>query len=103
MSVKATKLTDAQRAASLQSLEQWAVVPDRDAIKKTFLFKDFSEAFSFMTRIALAAEKADHHPEWFNVYNKVEITLSTHDCGGLSERDIALAKQIDAFHIQLRR
>ncbi len=68
----------------------------RDAVARTFQFADFNEAFGFMTRVALAAEKADHHPEWFNVYNKVEITLSTHDAGGLSERDVALAAFIDA-------
>ena len=67
----------------------------RDAIQKTFNFKDFNEAFGFMTRVALKADKMDHHPEWFNVYNRVEITLSTHDCQGLSERDVKLANFID--------
>ncbi len=67
----------------------------RDAIAKKFSFKDFNEAFGFMTRVALKADKMDHHPEWFNVYNRVEITLSTHDCGGLSERDLKLANFID--------
>lgn len=67
----------------------------RDAIYKEFLFKDFNQAFGFMARVALQAEKMDHHPEWFNVYNKVQITLSTHDCSGLSENDVKLAKFIE--------
>ena len=71
------------------------MVDGRDAIEKKFTFTDFSEAFGFMTRIALKADKMDHYPEWFNVYNNVTITLSTHDCQGLSERDIILAKFID--------
>ena len=71
------------------------MVDGRDAIEKKFTFTDFNEAFGFMTRIALKADKMDHHPEWFNVYNNVTITLSTHDCQGLSERDIILAKFID--------
>lgn len=69
--------------------------PKRDAIYKEFQFKDFQSAFGFMARIAIMAEKADHHPEWFNVYNRVNITLSTHDCNGISKRDIDLAKKID--------
>lgn len=75
----------------------WALVEGRDAIQKTFLFKDFSEAFGFMTRAALVAEKLDHHPEWFNVWNRVEITLSTHDAGGLSSLDIAMARALDGL------
>ena len=71
------------------------MVEGRDAIKKQFLFKDFNEAFGFMTRVALKADKMNHHPEWFNVYNRVEVTLSTHDCQGLSERDIKLATFIE--------
>lgn len=67
------------------------MVNGRDAIYKEFLFKDFNEAFGFMTRVALLADKMDHHPEWFNVYNKVQVTMSTHDCGGLSQRDVKLA------------
>ncbi|MDE0059615.1 MAG: 4a-hydroxytetrahydrobiopterin dehydratase [Defluviicoccus sp.] len=90
------KLGGAERAAALAALEGWEEVDGRDAIKKSFAFGDFNEAFGFMTRIALAAERADHHPEWFNVYNRVEITLSTHDAGGLSERDIQLAQFIDS-------
>ena len=69
----------------------------RDAISKSFKFKDFNAAFGFMTRIALIAEKADHHPEWFNVYNRVEVTLTTHDAGGVTEKDIALAQHMNAL------
>jgi 4a-hydroxytetrahydrobiopterin dehydratase len=90
------KLAGAARAKALKSLDGWAEIDGRDAIGKSFKFKDFSQAWGFMTRVALAAEKLDHHPEWFNAYNRVDITLSTHDAGGLSERDIALAKLIDA-------
>ena len=71
------------------------MVEGRDAIKKHFTFKDFNQAFGFMTRVALKADKMDHHPEWFNVYNRVEVTLSTHDCKGLSNRDVQLAKFIE--------
>ena len=74
----------------------WRLVDGRDAIIKEFQFADFAAAFGFMTRIAIAADKADHHPEWSNVYNRVEITLSTHECSGLSKRDVQLAKTIDA-------
>lgn len=90
------KLTGDARKAALATLKDWKEVPGRDAIQKSFKFADFNEAWGFMTRVALAAEKADHHPEWSNVYNRVEIVLSTHDAGGLSEKDIALAKVIDA-------
>ena len=69
----------------------------RDAVYKEFLFKDFNEAFGFMTRVALRADKVDHHPEWFNVYNKVQITLATHDCGGLSARDVSMANFIESL------
>nr|CAB3264685.1 pterin-4-alpha-carbinolamine dehydratase [Phallusia mammillata] len=91
------KLTEEQRASLLNPLKAagWTMVENRDAIYKEFLFKDFNEAFGFMSRVALQAEKSNHHPEWFNVYNKVQITLSTHDCGGLSDRDIKLATFID--------
>ena len=74
----------------------WTPVEGRDAAVRTLKFADFNEAFGFMTRVALQADKVDHHPEWFNVYNRVEITLTTHDAGGLSERDVALAAFIDA-------
>jgi 4a-hydroxytetrahydrobiopterin dehydratase len=89
------KLTAERRKSALSGLPEWKPVAGRDAIARPFKFADFTEAFAFMTRIALAAEKMDHHPEWSNVYNKVEITLSTHDAGGLSENDIALATAID--------
>lgn len=91
----AAKLAAAEREAFLSGNPQWRPVEGRDAVTRSFQFSDFNEAFGFMTRVALAAEKADHHPEWFNVYNKVEITLSTHDANGLSERDVALAGFID--------
>ena len=77
--------------------EGWTMVKERDAIYKEFLFKDFNEAFGFMTRVALKADKVDHHPEWFNVYNKVQITLATHDCGGLSTRDVNMANFIESL------
>ncbi len=90
------KLSAEARRQALAGLPGWSQVEDRDAIEKSFQFKDFNEAWGFMTRVALGAEKQDHHPEWFNVYNRVDITLSTHDCGGLSERDVALAGLIEA-------
>ena len=96
-----SKLDSATRAAALKELSQWRDVPGRDAIARTFVFKDFNAAFGFMSRAALMAEKMDHHPEWFNVYNRVEVTLSTHDCGGLSVRDIALARFMDQAAAQL--
>ena len=94
---KIAKLSDEQRSVDLKAVEEsgWKVQEDRDAIYKEFVFRDFNEAFGFMTRVALRADKVDHHPEWFNVYNRVNITLSTHDCGGLSKRDLDLAKFID--------
>jgi 4a-hydroxytetrahydrobiopterin dehydratase len=82
--------------AALAQLTGWTAVEGRDAIQKTFRFKDFNAAFGFMTRTALAAEKADHHPEWFNVYNRVEVTLTTHEVDGVSQRDVALARIMDA-------
>ncbi len=91
------KLDPAARAAALKDLPQWQDVPGRDAIARTFQFKDFNAAFGFMTRAALLAEKMDHHPEWFNVYNKVEVTLATHDAGGITGRDIAMAKAMDGY------
>lgn len=91
------KLDDNARKQALAGLPQWHAVDGRDAIARTFTFKDFGEAFGFMTRVALLADKMDHHPEWFNVYNKVEVTLTTHDAGGVSDNDIALAKAMDAY------
>ena len=90
-------LTDAERDAALAGLPEWSLRDDKLAIVRHFKFRDFSEAFAFMTRVALIAEKADHHPEWSNVYNRVEITLTTHDAGGLSQRDIAMAVAIGAL------
>lgn len=90
------KLSAAAREAFLKGNPGWELVDGRDAVKKTFVFSDFNGAWGFMSRVALAAEKADHHPEWFNVYNKVEITLTTHDADGLSARDVNLAGFIDA-------
>ena len=91
------KLTGKARTQALSSIKSWKKVRGRDAIQKSFRFADFNEAWGFMTRVAMAAEKSDHHPEWSNVYNKVEIVLSTHDAGGLSEKDVALAKVIDSI------
>jgi 4a-hydroxytetrahydrobiopterin dehydratase len=91
----AEKLTGNARKSALAKLVGWSEVKDRDAISRTFTFRDFNEAFGFMTRAALVAEKLDHHPEWFNVYDKVEVTLATHDAGGVTERDIELAAAMD--------
>ena len=90
------KLTASERDQAMKDLADWRAVAGRDAITRSFKFKNFSEAWGFMARVALLAESQDHHPEWFNVYNRVDITLSTHDCGGLSARDVKLAKSIDA-------
>jgi 4a-hydroxytetrahydrobiopterin dehydratase len=89
------KLTGEARAAALAGLAGWREAEGRDAITKTFVFADFNAAFGFMARVALTAEKMDHHPEWFNVYKTVTVTLSTHDAGGLTARDIALAQAMD--------
>lgn len=91
------KLTGEARAKALADLPDWREVEGRDAITRTFRFKTFNQAFGFMTRCALAAEKRNHHPEWFNVYNTVEVTLSTHDVDGLSENDVQLARVMDRF------
>lgn len=91
------RLTDGLREESLAALPDWRWDAERDAIARQFVFKDFNQAFGFMTRVALLAEKADHHPEWSNVWNKVEILLTTHDAGGLSTRDIQMAHAIDAL------
>lgn len=88
-------LTPAERDAALDRLSGWTLRKDGLAIERSFAFEDFTEAFAFMTRVALYAEKADHHPEWSNVYNRVCITLTTHDAGGLSKRDLAMATAID--------
>ncbi len=91
------RLTDGLREESLAALPGWSWDSERDAITRKFEFRDFNQAFGFMTRVALIAEKADHHPEWSNVWNKVEILLTTHDADGLSTRDIQMAQAIDAL------
>ena len=91
------RLTDEERDAALAGLSDWRLREDGLAIARDFRFADFSEAFAFMTRVALLAEKADHHPEWSNVYNRVHVTLTTHDAGGLSERDVTMARAIDGL------
>lgn len=91
------QLNDAERADALDELPDWDYDEGRDAIARSFTFDDFGEAFAFMTQVALLAEKLDHHPEWSNVYNRVHIVLTTHDAGGLSERDVELATRIDAL------
>lgn len=90
-------LDDQARAVALNDLPHWNYDAEARGIRRTISFADFAEAFAFMARVAIIAEKADHHPEWFNVYNRVEILLTTHDAGGLSQRDIDLANAIDAF------
>ncbi len=89
------KLSDEARAALLARFPDWTHDPDRDAIRRRFQFADFAQAFGFMTSVAIIAEKMDHHPEWANVYNRVDILLTTHDCDGLSERDARLAEAIE--------
>lgn len=93
--MRPSKLSGDERKQALAKLSGWSEVSGRDAITKKFVFRNFSEAFGFMTRAALTAEKIDHHPEWFNVYKTVEVTLSTHDAGGLTELDIKLAAAMD--------
>jgi 4a-hydroxytetrahydrobiopterin dehydratase len=90
-----SKLDDATRTAALAALPGWTYDPGRDAIGKSFRFADFNAAFRFMTAVALKAEKMDHHPEWFNVYNRVDVVLTTHDAKGLSARDLELARFMD--------
>jgi 4a-hydroxytetrahydrobiopterin dehydratase len=91
------ELTEGERTAAIAELPEWTLTRGGKAIERKFAFANFSEAFGFMARVALLAEQHDHHPEWSNVYNKVDIALTTHDAGGLSTRDIALAKAIDAL------
>lgn len=91
------QLTEEERTHWLAALPEWSLARDGAAIERKFKFADFSEAFAFMARVALLAEQRDHHPEWFNVYNRVEVTLTTHDAGGLSLRDVEMAQQIDAL------
>ncbi|KAG7383284.1 putative pterin-4-alpha-carbinolamine dehydratase [Phytophthora boehmeriae] len=93
-----TLLTDSERTAAMQQITSaWEVVPQRDAIRRSFQFRDFNEAWGFMSRTALLAEQMGHHPEWFNVYNRVDVTLSTHDCGGLSKNDIDMAIAMNSY------
>jgi 4a-hydroxytetrahydrobiopterin dehydratase len=91
------KLGDQERDQALQALPGWSFDPGQSAIAKSFRFADFSQAFAFMTRVALAAEKADHHPNWSNVWNRVDIALTTHSDDGLTAKDIALAREIEAI------
>jgi 4a-hydroxytetrahydrobiopterin dehydratase len=93
----AQRLTAEGRQSALKALAGWSEVAGREAIGKTFVFKDFNEAFGFMARVALVAEKHDHHPEWRNVYKTVEVVLATHDAGGVTEKDTALAKAMNAI------
>jgi 4a-hydroxytetrahydrobiopterin dehydratase len=95
------RLSAEARQQALKGLPGWAEVMGREAIAKTFTFKDFNEAFGFMARVALVAEKSDHHPEWRNVYRTVEVVLATHDAGGVTARDVALAKAMDQIAAQL--
>jgi len=103
LSTPSKKLSDEALAASVKILSSagspfpWEKVDGKSAITKTFYFSDFSQAWSFMSRTALLAEKIDHHPEWFNVYNRVEVTLTTHDCDGVSEKDVLMAKFMEEY------
>src|SRR5262249_62146724 len=97
------RLVGAARQAALHELHGWSEVDDRDAIRKSYHFSNFSEAWGFLSRIALAAEKMDHHPEIFNVYNRVEIILSTHDAGGLREGEVPLGPMLDRVAAEPRR
>ncbi len=91
------KIAGAARQAALAALEGWQEVDGRDAIAKEFQFKDFNAAFGWMTRVALLAEKIDHHPEWFNVYNRVSVTLATHEANGVTARDVKMAQAMNAY------
>jgi 4a-hydroxytetrahydrobiopterin dehydratase len=99
--IMAERLTADARKSALQGLPGWSEVTGREAIARTFTFKDFNEAFGFMSRVALVAEKNDHHPEWCNVYRTVEVVLATHDAGGVTSRDVDLAKAMNAIAGQL--
>ena len=95
----ADKLTGSKRQKALEKLPNWKEIDRRDAITRTFAFTDFSAAFAFMTRVALRAEQMDHHPEWFNVYNRLEVTLATHDANGITQKDIDLAIFMDGLAV----
>jgi 4a-hydroxytetrahydrobiopterin dehydratase len=99
--VMAERLSAEARRSALKGLPGWSETPGREAIARTFVFKDFNEAFGFMSRAALVAEKSDHHPEWRNVYKTVEVVLATHDAGGVTALDVALAKAMNAIASQL--
>jgi 4a-hydroxytetrahydrobiopterin dehydratase len=99
--VMAERLSVQARKSALKGLPGWSETPGREAIAKTFIFRDFNEAFGFMCRAALVAEKSDHHPEWRNVYKTVEVVLATHDAGGVTALDVALAKAMNAIASQL--
>ena len=98
--VMAERMSAEARKSALKELPGWTEVPGREAIARTFTFKDFNEAFGFMSRAALVAEKSDHHPEWRNVYKTVEVVLATHDAGGVTTRDIDLARAMNAIASQ---
>ena len=91
------KLEGAERKKALADLREWREAQGRDAIQRKFVFKDFNQAFAFMARVAMLAEKMDHHPEWFNVYKTVDVTLATHDAGGVTEKDVAMAKAMEDY------
>ncbi len=93
----ASLLSPDERSVLTIDLQQWSKLPNRDAITRSYQFKDFKEAFAFMTQCALMAEQMNHHPEWFNVWNRVEVTLSTHDAGGLTQLDLDLARSMDRY------
>jgi 4a-hydroxytetrahydrobiopterin dehydratase len=95
--MKMKKLDPKARSAALKKLKAWKEIKGGEAIAKSFKFKDFNEAFGFMTRVALLADKMDHHPEWFNVYNKIDVTLSTHDAGGVTQNDIKMATAMEEW------
>jgi 4a-hydroxytetrahydrobiopterin dehydratase len=97
------QLDEEARARALDDLDEWDYDDGRDAITRSLVFDDFVTAFGFMTQVALLAEKADHHPEWSNVWNRVDILLTTHDAGGLSQRDIDLAEKIDALYVPFEK
>ncbi|MDP3273785.1 MAG: 4a-hydroxytetrahydrobiopterin dehydratase [Deltaproteobacteria bacterium] len=90
-------LSEAHVLEALAALDLWELVPARPAIRRTYVFENFIEAFGFMTRVAMVAESLDHHPEWSNVYNRVEVVLTTHDAGGVTALDLTLARRMDAF------
>jgi 4a-hydroxytetrahydrobiopterin dehydratase len=99
--IMAERLSLEARQSALKGLPGWTETPGREAIARTFVFKDFNEAFGFMSRVALVAEKRDHHPEWRNVYKTVDVVLATHDAGGVTALDIELARAMDAIARQL--